>query len=341
MKEDKSLLIRPIPYQDESAASILIRAVEANGYSSVYSLCQNQHSSDPKILDSKVIHQKKYAEIVKQLKFPPEYINLAFKLKGSTQARPRLLGNIYLSNNFFRKDARAFCPKCLEEKLYWRKNWLLRPYTVCLEHHVLLYDNCPNCLKELSIGRSKIHICNYCRFDLRSARLIAADPNIVRWWLDLVINGNQDVINQFSDYWLALEKSNWYSLSDHDLLTLAHQYIVNSTQSIYSLQKLINSKSSQIHPQIQSVYFRKQTKELKKYIDLVLIGCNEVKEPIQNHYQRYFKLVEACAILQISHFRLKNLVKRGVVHVKLISKSIQMICSKEIEYLLLTGLHLE
>ena len=84
-----SLLIKPIPYPDESAASLLIRAAEANGFSSVYSLCKIQSSSPATTLSSHVTHQKRFRKLLQLLGLSDEYTSLAFALSGSTQAMPR------------------------------------------------------------------------------------------------------------------------------------------------------------------------------------------------------------------------------------------------------------
>ncbi|WP_252509325.1 TniQ family protein [Acinetobacter colistiniresistens] len=60
----KSLLIQPIPYADESAGSFLIRAAKANGFSSVYSLCYMQAYCNPKTLSSRITQQKKFCQLI-------------------------------------------------------------------------------------------------------------------------------------------------------------------------------------------------------------------------------------------------------------------------------------
>ncbi|MDN5413337.1 MAG: TniQ family protein, partial [Lactococcus raffinolactis] len=71
-----SLLIKPIPYPDESAASLLIRATEANGFSSVYSLCKIQSSSPATTLSSHVTHQKRFRKLLQLLGLSDEYASL-------------------------------------------------------------------------------------------------------------------------------------------------------------------------------------------------------------------------------------------------------------------------
>ena len=71
------LLIKPIPYSDESAASLLIRAADANGFPNVYSLCHSQSKSYPKSLISHVTNKKRFRTLLQLLKLSEDYISLA------------------------------------------------------------------------------------------------------------------------------------------------------------------------------------------------------------------------------------------------------------------------
>lgn len=335
-----SLLIKPIPYPDESAGSLLIRAAEKNGFSSVFVLCQSQITSYSKSLDSSVTHQKKFGKLLKLLGLSNDYTSLAFELQGSTQAMPRTYGKIYIEYSLFRKDCRAFCPICLKEKSYWRRHWLLRPYTVCLKHHIILYDCCPSCQNELRIGRNKIHICNHCRQDLRLVTCKKADAKATQWFMTLINNNCQQFFDRFSDYWIALEKSDWCSNSietDYHRIQMAYEYFTDYEQSKKTLSHIINAKIPQIHPEIQVVYFRRQNKELNKYIDSVLPLCRTVTVSAPKHYEQYFKIADVCAILQISNFRLYNLLDKRIIPVK--RSKFTLISSKHIEQVLLSGVH--
>lgn len=335
-----SLLIKPIPYPDETAASLLIRATEANGFSSVFALCQEQATCYSKSLDSSVTHQEKFGRLLRLIDLSEDYISLAFKLQGSTQATPRAYGKTYIEHTLFRKDCRAFCPICLAEKPYWRRDWLLRPYTVCIKHHVQLYDHCPNCQNELRIGRNKILICNHCGQDLRLVTCQQADANPIEWFMILISNNCQQIFNHFSDYWIALEKLDRCLNNieaDHNRIQIVYEYFINPEQSKITLSNIINAKISHTHPEIQVVHFRHGNIELNEYIDSVLQLCHEVNAPAPKHYQQYFKFSDTCAILQISQFRLYNLVNKGFIPVSL-SKS-KLISSKYIEQVLLSGIH--
>lgn len=338
-----SLLIKPIPYSDETPGSLLIRAAEANGYSSVFTLCQIQATSDSKALDSAVTHPEKFSRLLRRINLSQDLVFLAFQLQGSTITTRRAYGKIYIEHTLFRKDCRAFCPKCLAEKPYWRRDWLLRPYTVCVKHHILLYDHCPNCQNcqnELAIGRNKILICNHCKQDLRLVTCQQADANPIEWFMSLISNNCQQIFNDFSDYWIALEKLDRCLnniKTDHNRLQIVYEYFINPEKSKITLSNIINANIPYAHPEIQVVNFRRRNIKLSEYIDSVLELCHEVNTPAPKHYQQYFKFIDTCAILHISQSKLSNLIDKGIIPIDPLK--LKLISSKDIEQILLSSIH--
>lgn len=335
-----SLLIKPIPYPDETPGSLLIRAAEANGSSSVFVLCQVQATSDSKALDSTVTHPEKFSRLLRRINLSADYISLGFQLQGSTITSKRAYGKTYIAYYLFRKDCRAFCPMCLTEKLYWRRDWLLRPYTVCIKHHILLYDHCPNCQNELSIGRNKIHICNHCGNDLRLVTCQQADANEIEWFMSLISNNCQKIFNDFSDYWIALEKLDRRLnniITDHNRLKIVYEYFINPKQSKITLSNIINANTPYVHPEIQVVNFRRRNIKLNEYINSALKLCHEVNTPAPKHNQQYFNFSDTCAILKISQSRLSNLIDKGIIPIDPLK--LKLISSKDVEQVLLSGIH--
>lgn len=338
-----TLLIKPIPYSDESAASLLIRAADMNGFPNVFSLCRCQSTSHLESLESNITHQNKFRKLLKLLGLPEGYTSLAFRSNNSNQAQLRSYDKIHIANTFFRKDAQAFCPECLAECSYWRQHWLLRPYTICLKHHINIYDRCPKCQKKLKVSRNQIHFCNNCDQDLRQVPKKSVNIKFVQWFMEFIYTCNQETFNIFSDYWIALEKFDWRPTDivdvDKHRLQMAYEYFTNPRKSQKTLSKIINKRISQAHPQIQAVYFRRQSKRLSEYIDSILLNCKEVNTLAPDHYQQHFNLAETCAILQISNFRLNNLIDKGVLSVTSSTKQSKIINSKHIEQILLTNTH--
>lgn len=181
-----SLIARPIPISGESPASVLIRAVEGNGYPNlqalVWALWKNR--SGRGWAKASFVDPARFGQIIDQLgiDMSPEEIP-AFARSGPTSESARLLDGMEIPEKLFRDDGRYFCPDCLRERRYWRKSWTLRPFSVCPEHHKFLLKDCPNCGRQLHLWRAKLAECE-CGADLRAASSESADSAILRWWLD-------------------------------------------------------------------------------------------------------------------------------------------------------------
>jgi hypothetical protein len=63
--------------------------------------------------------------------------------------------------------AAQFCPYCLQEVAYHRLIWIPMTVAVCLKHHCLLAQNCPDCHQTLSIQDIVNTQCRHCEADLR------------------------------------------------------------------------------------------------------------------------------------------------------------------------------
>lgn len=73
----------------------------------------------------------------------------------------------------------AFCPACLAEgEAYFRREWRLSLFTICLRHQCALLDRCPNCSSPIQPHRvgmgdrsgytsQELHSCVRCQYDLR------------------------------------------------------------------------------------------------------------------------------------------------------------------------------
>jgi len=92
------------------------------------------------------------------------------------------LGKIRFLRRLF---GQQFCPACLAEKCYLRKDWRLAFVTACPKHGSALMDRCPQCETPLhfhrldmgdrnSLGHESPAVCFRCQFDLREAKPIAA-----------------------------------------------------------------------------------------------------------------------------------------------------------------------
>mgnify|MGYP003590060927 FL=1 len=99
------------------------------------------------------------------------------------------------------------CPICLNSNRYWKKDWLLKPLTVCLDHQVNLITNCPECHQHLPIDRRSLFECPNCNFDLRTHKSTPStvdDIETNNWFLENLYSDDESFIKIFFDIWIAL-----------------------------------------------------------------------------------------------------------------------------------------
>lgn len=75
-----------------------------------------------------------------------------------SNTRNNLISPIKTKGTYSFKKGLKYCPKCLREKEYFKKEWRLSFYTVCLKHKCFLIDECPNCKEPLTITKRKCDI---------------------------------------------------------------------------------------------------------------------------------------------------------------------------------------
>lgn len=100
-----------------------------------------------------------------------------------------------------------FCPKCLSESNYYRKQWRLAHITTCTKHKLRLYDSCPNCSKQINFHcihllHSSKAICDKCFFDLTTAEIISiSDKNLL----------------SFENAFIQSMNTNWFKWKSFDM----------------------------------------------------------------------------------------------------------------------------
>lgn len=316
MTTSQPLLVRPIPYPDESASSLLIRAAELNGHASIGSLLMG---SAMRIDHSHIVHltthQTGFQSLLNRLGLNLEYTNLAFKLSRPTARSARYWGNIEIPPQLFHTDIQVFCPLCLREKPYWRKIWLLKPIAVCPTHDIILHDRCPHCHKPLSVLRGRISICHRCGTDISTADTQQYEyPNAITWFRYNLSHGSTMFMKEFSEFWLTLQqfcRNEELPLSYRDQLMFSHEYFTNRTDSINRVCAWVNQRSNSVHPKIQMCLFLTGPQSLKEYAELILERCALPCQPTLQHKSRFLKRTEVCSILGITITMLDYWVSLG------------------------------
>lgn len=120
----------------------------------------------------------------------------------------------------FNKDKRfVFCPECLFESNYCRKNWRYSFYVVCNKHHCMMLDACQNCESPFNYMRSEtgnlsikrtlsFDKCERCGFSNRlamSEKVSMKNYSAQTDYLSLIENGCNSICHFPLQYFLGIE----------------------------------------------------------------------------------------------------------------------------------------
>ncbi len=312
------LPIRPIPYGDESPASLLIRAAENNGFVSVLQLLSAYRfpSQSDEWLVASFVDQTRFAKIIRAMGLHTDCISLAYRRTGPTSKSPREMNGMGLPERLFRNGANVYCPECLKEQPYWRKGWSILPIATCNKHGSRLLQDCPLCKKPLSLTRNRLLHCS-CGHDLRQGKAEMADPKGTQWWLSLIAAQNQDALDRMLSFWSALREVD--GLEDS---TTAEGWRLHTTMKwwhgdrcIDEVLAIIEPRSPYIHPRLQLLPFLRERGDLCGFAKQVLNRHSTftfATNPRQHEGQ--VNQEEAAATLGITPWHIRRMIKAGQIN---------------------------
>lgn len=196
---------RPIAFADETAASILIRTAQENGHTNIYQLLSGTGIEiNESSFTSCLIDPKRYKIIIKAIGLGEDAETLIIGKISDSKYAHRRYQFLDIPKNCFRPDASAFCSACLQEQAYWRQQWLIRPFSVCIRHQKFLVDHCLVCGNTLKVGRGNLTQCNRCDSSLLS--MAGADANVASMIeVRKMFESYQiDSLNSLFEFWTAL-----------------------------------------------------------------------------------------------------------------------------------------
>jgi len=124
----------------------------------------------------------------------------------SPNNRNNLISPVKIRGRYPRLKGLRYCPECLKEKEYFRKEWRLSFYTVCPEHGGFLVDSCPDCGEPVFLTKRKQDIesfnCWNCGFVYKEAESekLHEDSDGVRY-LSKAVNILRKGYFTFDDTW--------------------------------------------------------------------------------------------------------------------------------------------
>lgn len=312
----KPLLMRPIPHNDESAASLLIRVAEENGYRNVYKLfsCAGILINEPVLLAC-TKNRLRYSHLIKALGLPYEYSLLPLERKSESNKSARIFNSYPFPNECFHRKEELFCPHCLQEDSYLRNRWLIRPLSVCLRHGIFLLDQCAHCKLHPSLGRGSITMCNNCQNSL--ADIVGAPANIeaIETFDKMFEAKDFEKIQLCIDFWIALtrfENLEKRPELDYRRFELSVLFTCGQEAAFEEVcSKVVRNLDSK-GPKIQMLPFLSGSPALKRFADEVLTKIWPLTT-LANKDTRlsYLTKKEVCVILKLSPARLQAMIDRG------------------------------
>lgn len=334
------LLCRPIPYEDETAASLLIRAAEENGYGSVYQLLSGAGIpiNEP-ALRACIIDTTRFENLVRSLGLTKSAATLALGRLNPSRRSPRRYREMLIEENCFRHDeARAFCSACLNERQYWRQQWLIRPFSACAKHQRLLLDRCCVCNHVPAIGRGELTRCGRCGtsfLTMSSASINISSMSAVE---EMVASGEAESLDLVLEFWAALARFDWQDdqpASEYFRLEISIAFFQGEVTAVDYVAAQVTRRLSCLHPRIQLVHFLSGSSTLVAFAEKILARVPPlpqigVGDPQLSHLSKG----DVCRILRLSAAQLTQLIACGELRWPTCDGRQQKIATTEVEYLL-------
>lgn len=313
--KNRYLLARPIPRDDESPASILIRAAEGNGYETVHNMISftglNAKSMCLEILLGYLARFLHLISILGIRSVNPEEV---LERGGPGSKTMRKMMKYFYPADFFRQDGIAYCPGCLHESQHLRKIWMFRPYSVCHIHGVPLRTTCTNCNEEMKIFRGKLCECSNCEIDIREAlpdRVIAQGS----WIYDFVHEGNCSSLSEFTTLFSWAKQICTKSQevkTDNEAATLVYLYFTDRLGFEKHFLNYIASDAR--HTKIKLLPLFTGSPSLKKFAKEFLEGKDCGMPSSEEDLETNLSVNEAAIIHGVTTSTMQKLIRRNSQH---------------------------
>lgn len=340
--------LTPLPYNQESAGSFITRLIQLNSYQHPAAIYKNRAGiNSVEEFVSTIRHQEKFKIFLSKMNLDPSNADLALSRESNTQRSNIRWNNVILPDKFFQNDLQHYCPLCLKDKEYWRRDWLFKLNYACSIHNIKLLSHCPKCFKKLNIVRARLSFCVKCQTDIRIAPNIACSSMKVQNWLDQIFDqADTELVEHFKNFWRKLEKINSINklgMSIEGMATLAYDFFNHSAKFQNSLSSILLSKIPHLHPRIVLLPFMTRDKFMTTYKPLVQDACTSYV--FSNHHVDLppLPLKDCLKILDKNKDEFESLIalgwltplrKRGQICFSISNITNCLIQSKELDFVL-------
>ncbi|WP_417549398.1 TniQ family protein [Methylophaga sp.] len=275
MSKPYSLIAIPVPYEDEAPGSLLLRASAKNGYSTPMKLL--------KVLESIVNPVKKLPiKLETILRQKEAYLNacdlLTINISVSHVSIPTGNSQTFARQDFFGIDMQTrlirktshFCPLCVADRPYFKRQWDHEFMLSCSEHNVRLVNKCYACHEPITWQRKSVHVCN-CGADLLGSDVVPQKNESSVVLSEFFLSQNREGYETFLDFYQALVI---YFGGDHHMVCLDYAAIGYSSEMALAeilFDELRDSEGiRQFHPKLSLIDFMASCNpRVKKVAELV------------------------------------------------------------------------
>jgi len=337
------MLMRPIPFADESAGSILLRAAAANRCTNVFQLLKgsNINVNEPSLVAC-LLDKQRFEHIVWKVGLDEIAATLCAQRAGTSRRAARFHQGIAVPDNCYRRDPLStFCPGCLDESEYWRQRWLLRPFSACTRHQCLLLTGCSRCGGRLPIGRPQLARCGDCLTQLASLRAPPIDISAQGYAEKWISTKDEKNVAMVLNFWTAFVEFDGVGdnpWDEHGRLELAMLFATNKEAAVESVVRKVEFRRARVHPRIQLVSFLLGDTYLVDFANEVIakIAPGAVRGSGDPHFKFLSKNAVA-KILNMSMAQLAHAITVGVIPWPTFGGRAQRIATDKIEAALFWG----
>lgn len=314
--EHINLPVKPLPFSDESAASLLIRSAQANGHESVHRLFTLVLDREHKSINHGDLHDNtRFNELTILLGLNLSH-DLVYPKLISTRFSDMTINGVQYPQSFFRKDGIAYCPDCIKEYGYLRNVWRFIPYSVCHIHGKEIITTCQKCHTETSAFRGSIDYCKKCDAELPRSPLV--DASKFRFLFENQIFKSQDNANQYKNYWLFIEKfvkELNTSLTPHDTNKIIYELYRDCKKAAQFLVSSLYTNARIKNPHEFLDLMNLQFSLPESFIDPLLHELKNRQDfaDLQMNEQAEISKKQAAELLRISPKKLNSYIEKEIV----------------------------
>ncbi|MEB8432594.1 TniQ family protein [Cocleimonas sp. KMM 6892] len=283
---DRRLLHLPIPYDDESPGSLLLRTTEYNGWKSSSALLTTlkyQYSNRSALnLESIFCDKEKWINLWKLYnKQNNAYLCNCYWRSGISKRSNVAFMKVVIPWKMLRLKAPAICPKCISESHYQKRIWDFKLITTCSKHSVKLINSCPSCKKVIGWNRKKISFCD-CSYNLEDSPTETIDNEgtaCIEHFLENKDCSNISLLCQYAEIYKEFLKLLDEPIDDHLIATMSAFSAENNKYMQETLYFYIKKyiKSHALHPRVTLGPF------LLSKNKIILSNVNKILESLKRH----------------------------------------------------------